>query len=75
MEKLKAVLSELPGGITHFYIHPAKDTPELRAITPDWRSRVGDYEAFMSEDMRRFLKNSGLHVIGYRQIKELIPQT
>jgi chitin disaccharide deacetylase len=70
-ERTKDVLSSLPSGITHFYIHPAKDTPELRAITPDWRCRVGDYENFMSEEMREFLKNSGLQMIGYRAIKEL----
>jgi chitin disaccharide deacetylase len=71
-ERTLKVLSDLPAGITHFYIHPAKDTPELRAITPDWRCRIGDYENFMSEDMRRFLKNSGLHVIGYQALKDLI---
>jgi chitin disaccharide deacetylase len=71
-EHTRQVLGELPSGITHFYIHPAKDTPELRAITPDWRSRVADYEIFMNEDMRRFLKDSGLHIIGYQALKDLI---
>jgi chitin disaccharide deacetylase len=72
LEKTKQVLSSLPTGVTHFYTHPARDTPELRAVTPDWRSRVGDLEAFMSDDMDRFLKNSNLQVIGYRKIKELL---
>lgn len=74
LERTKSVLSGLSSGVTHFYIHPAKDTPELRAITPDWRCRVGDYENFMSDDLRTFLKNSGLQIIGYRRIKELIRQ-
>jgi chitin disaccharide deacetylase len=72
LERTQKVLSELPGGLTHFYIHPAKDTPELRAITPDWRCRVGDYENFMSDEMARFLKDSGLQIIGYRDIKQHI---
>jgi chitin disaccharide deacetylase len=72
LERTKKVLRELKSGLTHFYIHPAKDTPELRAITPDWRCRVGDYENFMNDDMRRFLKNSGLQVIGYRMLKGLL---
>jgi chitin disaccharide deacetylase len=72
LEQTIRVLNDLPSGITHFYTHPSKDTPELRAITPDWRSRVGDYQTFLSADMARFLKNSNLQVIGYRKIKELI---
>lgn len=75
LERTKAVLSGLPAGITHLYFHPAKDTPELRAITPDWRSRVGDYENFSREEMRAFLKNSGLQIIGYRNIKDVMRQS
>jgi hypothetical protein len=33
---------------------------------------VADYEIFMNEEMRRFLKDSGLHVIGYQALKDLI---
>jgi predicted glycoside hydrolase/deacetylase ChbG (UPF0249 family) len=34
LEQAKQLLSDLPSGITHFIIHPSKDTPELKAITP-----------------------------------------
>lgn len=67
----KAVLSQLGPGVTHFIIHPSKDTPELRAITPDWACRVADYEAFRSDDLRTYVKNSGIHVIGYRELLNL----
>ena len=62
----------LKSGLTHFIIHPAQDTPELRAIAPDWASRVGDYEVFMSEDLRDHIDGLGIHVIGYRALRELI---
>jgi predicted glycoside hydrolase/deacetylase ChbG (UPF0249 family) len=68
----KAALSALPAGITHFIIHPSKDTPELRAITPDWPSRVADYQAFSSQELRATIKNSGIHVIGYRALRDLM---
>lgn len=64
----KATLAALPPGLTHFIIHPALDTPELRAITPDWRGRVADYEAFMSRDLAAYIRSSGLQVIGYRAL-------
>lgn len=68
----KRALDALPPGITHFVIHPAVDSPELRAITPDWPSRVADYEAFTSEGLRRHVRRSGLQVIGYRALRDLL---
>ncbi len=73
LERARQILSDLPPGITHFIIHPSKDTPELRAITNDWACRVADYTIFTSLAMRQFLRNSGLHVIGYRSLKQILP--
>lgn len=73
MEQYKQVFSELPSGVTHLFIHPALDTPELRAMCPDWRSRVGDYEVFMSNKMRSHIKKEGIHLIGYRTLQALMP--
>jgi chitin disaccharide deacetylase len=66
----KKLLDETPAGITHFIFHPSIDTPELRAIAPDWRARVANYEAFMSQEMKDYLKNSSIQVIGYRSLRE-----
>jgi predicted glycoside hydrolase/deacetylase ChbG (UPF0249 family) len=71
-ELAKKTLSELKPGITHFIIHPNKDTPEIRAIAPDWRARVGNYQDFMSDEIRNHIKKIGLHVIGYRALAELM---
>jgi hypothetical protein len=68
----KHAFDELPPGVTHFIIHPARDTPELRAIAPDWPSRVADYEAFSSRELRDAVRNSGVQVIGYRALRELM---
>ncbi|MBE0685199.1 MAG: polysaccharide deacetylase family protein [Anaerolineaceae bacterium] len=70
----KRALADLPPGLSHFYIHPSKDTPEARAISPDWQARVADYEVFMDERMRDFLKNEGIQVIGYRPIQKMMPE-
>ena len=72
LERTKQAFSGLQPGITHFIIHPSKDTPELRAITPDWRCRAADYQDFMNEDMRRHIKKIGVQVIGYRALKDLM---
>jgi predicted glycoside hydrolase/deacetylase ChbG (UPF0249 family) len=72
VEYAKKVLGELGPGVTHFIIHPSKDTPELRGITPDWPYRVADYEAFRNERLRDFVKDEGIHVIGYQALKGLM---
>jgi predicted glycoside hydrolase/deacetylase ChbG (UPF0249 family) len=68
----KEELGALPPGLTHFIIHPAADTPELRAITTSWRSRVADYETFRSEELRAWVQDEGLHVVGYRALRDLL---
>ncbi|MBN2501730.1 MAG: polysaccharide deacetylase family protein [Anaerolineales bacterium] len=72
LEHAKQAFDALKPGITHFIIHAAKDTPELRAITPDWACRAADYETFLKEELRQHLHDSGVQVIGYRPLKELM---
>jgi len=68
----KRLLSEVPVGITHFLFHPSIDTPELCAICPDWKARVANYNAFISQEIKNFIKNEGIQMIGYRAIREVI---
>jgi predicted glycoside hydrolase/deacetylase ChbG (UPF0249 family) len=68
----KREIDALPAGISHLLFHPAQDSPELRAITPRWRSRVADYEAFGSEELRSYIRDAGVHVIGYRALRDLM---
>jgi predicted glycoside hydrolase/deacetylase ChbG (UPF0249 family) len=66
----KKLFDSLPAGLSYFILHPAQDTPELRVITPDWPSRVADYQAFTSAELRDYVNSSGLHVIGYRALRD-----
>jgi len=70
LEQVARALAALPPGLSYFIIHPSKDSPELRAITPDWRCRVADYRTFTDEAMHRVLKRLGIHVIGYRLLRD-----
>jgi predicted glycoside hydrolase/deacetylase ChbG (UPF0249 family) len=69
------IFEQLPPGLTYFMIHPAKDTPELRAISDDWPQRVADYETFMNAALREHVKRLGIEVIGWRPLRELMPVT
>jgi hypothetical protein len=72
LEEAKRALAALPAGITHFVLHPAVDTPEIRAIAPDWRCRVSDYEIFTGDALRSFIKNEGIQIINYRLLRDLL---
>lgn len=65
-------LAACPPGLTHFIIHPASDTPELRAMAPDYRSRVADLALFTSPAWSQAVASSGVKVIGYRAIRDAL---
>ena len=62
-----------PGQIGYVVFHPALDTPELRGICPDWRSRVADYELLASGEIRKALIEDGVFLIGCRELQRLMP--
>lgn len=69
----KKAFSSIQPGLTHFAIHPALDTPELRAATPStWQCRVEDYRVFQMEELRDHIRNLGIQVIGYKPLRELM---
>jgi chitin disaccharide deacetylase len=70
METAKELLGNLPAGITHFVLHPSIETAELRAIAPDWESRVANYNTFMSDELKKFIEGEDIWLIGYRRIRE-----
>ncbi len=70
----KQALGSLEPGITHFIIHPAKDTPELRHITESWDCRSADYSTFLKDEVSNFIQNQGIQIIGYRHLKDLMPE-
>jgi len=67
--ELKTHLQALQPGITHFVMHPSKDTPELRAMAPDWRARVAEYEALLDTSLIPWLREQGIQVVGYGALK------
>ena len=66
----KQIFAALPTGLSFLIAHPAADTPELRALAPDWPSRVANYEALVSRELRAFVRDQGVQVIGFRELRE-----
>jgi predicted glycoside hydrolase/deacetylase ChbG (UPF0249 family) len=71
--KLERTLGELRSGVTEAHAHPAHDTPELRAMSPDWRDRVDDHRLLVGDPgLRPALEREGIGLLGYRQLRDLI---
>ena len=66
----KKLFAELPGGVTHFLVHPAKPSDELSALSMDAPMRARDYELFRDRSMASELARLGIHTVGYRQIRD-----
>ncbi len=66
----KQIFAELPSGLSFLIAHPAVDTPELRALAPDWPSRVANYETLVSQELRAFVREQGVQVIGFRALRD-----
>jgi predicted glycoside hydrolase/deacetylase ChbG (UPF0249 family) len=68
---IERTLFDLRPGVTEIYVHPAADTPELRALATDWASRVDDLQLMANDPaLRAMIDRSGAHLIGYRQLRE-----
>jgi hypothetical protein len=66
------MLVDLRPGVTETYIHPAMDTPELRAFATDWSARVDDHDLVTTDhSLRSMLTRAGVHLIGYRKLRDL----
>jgi len=72
VDEAKRFFDALEPGLTHLIIHPAKDTPELRAMARGWESRVKEYETFMNPALARHIEKAGIRVIGYRPLREAL---
>ena len=70
------MLGDLRPGVTEVYVHPAADTPELRALAPDWSARVDDHHLVTTDrTFRALVERVGAHLIGYRPLRDLMRKT
>jgi predicted glycoside hydrolase/deacetylase ChbG (UPF0249 family) len=68
---LDKAFRSLEPGVTEIIVRPAIDTPELRAISPNWTSYVSDAH-LLAEDwtFRAAVQRSGATLIGYRALRD-----
>ena len=68
---LERVLGDLGPGVTEVVLRPAADTPELRALDPEWARRVDDLRLLASAGARALVEAAGAVPIGWRALRDL----
>ena len=70
---IERVVADLRAGVTELYVHPAIDSPELRAITGGWEARVDDHRLVTDDpSLRVALERAGAQLIGWRELQALM---
>ena len=71
------MLRNLPSGVSEMIVHIAYDNAEMQAVTinhPDfgaaWRQQ--DFDYFTSEECRKILKKTGIQLITWQELRQLI---
>jgi predicted glycoside hydrolase/deacetylase ChbG (UPF0249 family) len=65
-----ALFHSLQPGLNELYVHAAVDEPEMRAISDAWAQRAADYRFFSAPSTRALLRDLGIHLSGYRVVRE-----
>lgn len=66
-------ISRLEPGVTEVYLHPAIESPELSAMTPDWEWRVDDHRLLVLDPiLGKELERAEATLIGYRPLRDLM---
>lgn len=71
-ERTRRALAKLPPGLSYLIFHPAADRPEIRAIAPDHRARIADFELLRSGKLAGWLADEGIQPLSMRRLRELL---
>ena len=65
-------LRALPIGLSEWAVHPALDTPELRAIKAErWQIRPTDLEFLLSPEARAIIEQEGIVLLSYKPLQDV----
>jgi hypothetical protein len=72
-QAIERIAASLRPGVTEVYVHPAVDTPELRAIDDGWEARVDDLDLVSATGVvASAVADQGAITIGWREMRDLM---
>jgi predicted glycoside hydrolase/deacetylase ChbG (UPF0249 family) len=66
------LFDSVPVGITHVQTHPSAPGYDVEVITNSAPERIADYQVFQSSELQSYAAEQGVHLIGYRALRDLI---
>lgn len=63
-------LQALGPGLNLLTIHPVADTPEIRAIIPQWEHRVLEYRLLKDDDTMQVIRENGIRLVTWKDVWE-----
>ena len=64
----KEVIRNLKPGVTQIIVHLGLDDAEMHNITSSWLARYNDLRIFSDPEMRRFIEDQGVELVGWREL-------
>lgn len=52
-------------GLTEMYLHPAKESDELKGMAHDWQKRVWEYQLMLDEGVMKTIESEGVKLVGW----------
>ena len=75
LEPRQRLFSSVPVGLTHLLLHPSVPGYDIEAISGSASYRIADYQAFLRPELRAHVAAQGIHLIGYRTLRDLMRGT
>jgi predicted glycoside hydrolase/deacetylase ChbG (UPF0249 family) len=61
-----------PVGITHLQTHPSVPGYDIEVITGSAPVRIADYQTFLQAELKAYIAEQGIHLMGYRPLLDLM---
>lgn len=69
-EEYKEIIRNLKPGVTQIIVHLGLDDAEMHNITSSWLARYNDYLIFSEPEMRSFIEEQGVKLVGWRAMAD-----
>ena len=70
-ERMLYLWTHIPPGVTETFVHPTKESDEIKEITEDWRDRAWEYRLMDDPETEKYLNEHGVYLISYRELTEM----
>jgi len=63
-----SVITNIPLGVSELYIHPAKETEELKAFCSTWQMRVWEYQLMLDNELQKIIEDENISLISWKSL-------